>query len=219
MTHATVAAAAIALAATPKMNRFVSGGRLYERNHRALTFSLKRARMDKEAAISTVKLRMRDGETFADLVARINASVGEERSGKKTRTDKELDLFNAFPRPALRFGVKVFRWLDDHNLLPASFIDGDPMYTSIFIANLGSLGMAAGYHHLFEYGNCPLFIMVGKVEPRVVVRDGQAVVRRVMPIRFSYDERIEDGLNARFGIDRFVQILEAPEEHLRGVLQ
>lgn len=211
ITHVTVAAANIALAATPKMNRFVAGGRLYQRRGRHLSFSLKRARMDKEAAISTVKLEMRDGETLAELVARIDGGVKEERSGRKTRTDKEIDIFNAMPRPVLRLGVRLFRWLDDHNLLPHAFIHGDPLYTSIFIANLGSLGMGAGYHHLFEYGSCPLFIMIGKVEPRAVVVDGQVVVRPMLPIRFTYDERIEDGLNARFGIDRLVEVLSDPE--------
>ena len=210
VTHVAVAAANIGLAATPKLNRFVAGGRLYQRRGRFMSFSLKRTRLDREAAISTVKLEMRDDETFDQLRARIDGGVKIERSGQKTSTDKEIDIFNALPRPVLRFGVKLFRWLDDHNLLPDAFLRGDPLYTSIFVANLGSVGMAAGYHHLFEYGNCPLFIMIGKVEPRAVVVDGQVVVRPILPVRFTFDERIEDGLNARYGIDRLVEVLADP---------
>ncbi|MDP2315792.1 MAG: hypothetical protein Q8P41_23040 [Pseudomonadota bacterium] len=210
MTHLTVAAANIALAATPKMNRFVVGRRLYRRNARWLSFSMKRARMDREAQISTVKLEMPDGEAFSELVARMNGGIKAERSGKKTRTDKELDLFNFFPRPVLRFGTWALKTADYYNLLPRAYIDGDPLFTSIFIANLGSLGMGAGYHHLFEYGNCPMFIMIGKLEDRVVVKNGQPVVRPMLHVRFTYEERIEDGLNARFGIDRFIEILENP---------
>ncbi|MSP55047.1 MAG: hypothetical protein EXR69_05500 [Myxococcales bacterium] len=214
MTHLTLAAANMALAQTPKMNRFVVGRRLYMRNARWVTFSLKRARMDREAQISTVKLRMPDGETFAELVGRVNGGIGEERSGKKTRGDKEMDLFNFFPRPVLRVAAWGMSTLDYFNLLPGWFIDSDPMYTSIFIANLGSLGMSPGYHHLFEYGTCPLFIMVGRLEDKVVARDGQAVVRPILHLRFTYDERIEDGLNAKYGIDRCVEILEAPGKFL-----
>ena len=214
MTHLTLAAANMALAQTPKMNRFVVGRRLYMRNARWLTFSMKRARMDREAQISTVKLRMPDGETFAELVGRVNGGIGEERSGKKTRGDKEMDLFNFFPRPLLRVAAWAMGTLDYFNLLPGWFIDGDPMYTSIFVANLGSLGMSPGYHHLFEYGTCPLFIMVGKMEDKVVARDGLAVVRPILHLRFTYDERIEDGLNAKYGIDRCVEILEDPGKFL-----
>lgn len=214
MTHLTVAAANIALAATPKMNRFVVGRRLYRRNARWLSFSMKRARMDREAQISTVKLRMPDGEAFPELVARMNGGIVQERSGKKTRTDKELDLFNALPRPLLRFGAWTLKTADYYNLLPRWYIAGDPLFTSIFIANLGSLGMGAGYHHLFEYGNCPMFIMIGKLEDRVVARDGQPIVRPILHVRFTYEERIEDGLNARFGIDKFVEVLEDPARFL-----
>ncbi|MFN7142442.1 MAG: hypothetical protein ACK4YP_01600 [Myxococcota bacterium] len=216
MTHATIAAANIALAATPKMNRFVVGRRLYMRNARWLSFSMKRKRMDREASISTVKLQMRDGETFHELVARMNGGIGEERSGKKTRTDKEIDVFNLLPRPLLRGGAWLLKTLDYYNLLPKWYIDGDPLFTSIFVANLGSLGMGPGYHHLFEYGTCPLFIMIGKLEDRVVARDGEVVIRPMLHVRFTYEERIEDGLNARFGIDKFIEVLQDPEPWLLG---
>jgi hypothetical protein len=214
MTHATIAAANIALAATPKMNRFVVGRRVYQRGARWLTFSMKRARMDREAQISTVKLEMKDSETFLELAARMNGNIVEERSGKKTRTDKEIDIFNFFPRPVLRGGTWLLRTADEYNLLPSWYINGDPMFTSIFVANLGSLGMGAGYHHLFEYGNCPLFIMVGKVEDKVVPYKGEIAIRPILHVRFTYEERIEDGLNARFGIDRMIKVLADPKKYL-----
>lgn len=214
MTHVAIAAANIALASTPKMNRFVVGHRLYDRKERWLSFSMKRKRLDRDAQISTVKLKMIDGETFPELVARMNGGIVEERSGKKTRTDKEIDLFNLFGRPLLTVGVRALKMLDYYNLLPKAYIDGDPLYTSIFVANLGSLGMGPGYHHLFEYGTCPLFIMVGKLEDRVIARDGQPVVRPMLHVRFTYEERIEDGLNARFGIDKLIEVLENPSPYL-----
>ncbi len=214
MTHATVAAAGIALSATPRMNRFVSHGRLYQRTHRTLTFSMKRERGSREAQISTVKLRFQDGETFQDWCGRVNAAISDERSGRPTRADREYALFDMLPGPILRLGARLFRALDRFGCLPGFFLDEDPLFTSIFVANLGSIGMGAGYHHLFEYGNCPLFITVGHTEPRPVVRDGAVEVRPMLHLRFTYDERIDDGLNARFGIDRIVKVLSEPERWL-----
>lgn len=219
VTHCLVAAAAIGLAENPRMNRFVSGRRLYQRSGRWLTFSMKRKQMDKKARLSAVKMEMPDGETFAQFCARVNAQVNHERSGKKTAADKEFDLFNALPRVVLRLAVPLLRALDYYNLLPAFFIRGDAMYTSIFMANLGSLKMAAGYHHLYEWGNCPFFIMVGKVEERPVVEDGAVVVRKILPVRFTFDERIDDGLNASHGIATFVRVLENPEKYLGCVAE
>ena len=40
--------------------------------------------------------------------------------------------------------ANLLRVLDYFNLLPAFFIEGDGMYTSIFVANLGSVGMDPG---------------------------------------------------------------------------
>ena len=210
VSHCLVGAAARGLAMAPSLNTFVSGRRLYQRNERVLSFSMKRKQLDREAKLAVVKLAVPPGQTFEQLCRRINEHIDVERSGKKTYTDNELGFFTKLPRPVLGVGVRLLRWLDYHNLLPAGFIRGDGMYTSIFIANLGSLGMGAAYHHLYEWGNCPVFLMVGKVEERVLVEDGKPVVAKVLPLRYSYDERIEDGLNARHGMDAVREALEDP---------
>ncbi len=211
MTHCLVAACMIGLTRAPRMNRFVVGRRLYQRNHQAITFSAKRVRKDHSAKLTAIKTTLREGETFRDLVTRIQGNIEVERSGKETYVEKEMNLLARIPRAVMVRAVGIAKWLDYHNLLPASFIKGDGMYTSIFVANLGSIGMAAGYHHLYDWGTCPLFMMVGQVEERPMAVDGQVVVERVIPIRWSYDERIDDALNTRYGIDAVNEALENPE--------
>ncbi len=88
------------------------------------------------------------------------------------------------------------------------------MYTSAFIANLGSLGMPAGYHHLYEWGTSSLFVMVGRIEERAVVENGQVVIRKILPTRYSYDERIDDGLSAAYGMQTLKRVLENPAREL-----
>jgi len=216
VTHAAVAAVGIGLAVTPNMNRFVKGHRLYQRRGRWISFSMKRRQLDREAKLSTVKTEVRDGESFRDFCARVNGGIGEERSGKRTRADKEFDLFNLLPRPVFTSAAAFIMKLDDFNLLPRWYIEQDPLYTSVFVANLGSLKMGAGYHHLFEYGTCPLFMMVGQIEDRVVPVDGVPAVRPMLHVRWTYDERIDDGLNARHGIDGARRVLEDPATWLGG---
>jgi len=219
LTHAIVASANMALAANPAMNRFVVGRRLYQRSERILTFSMKRKAMDRKSKLATVKMVMEDGETFPELCARIDARVDVERSDRRTRADKEFELFDLLPRAVLRGAHKAMLVLDYFNLLPYGFTKTDPLYTSIFVANLGSVGMSSAFHHLYEYGTCPLFLMAGKIEERAVVRDGQLVVRRQLPLRFTYDERIDDGLTAGDGIASMVRVLEDPERWLGCVAE
>jgi len=214
ITHCLVGAYGYAIADTKTMNRFTVGRRLYDRKGRYITFSMKRKRLNKKAKIAAVKTQVEPNATFLDLCKKINQKIGIERTDKVTYTDKELSFFLKLPRPLLRGGIAFFKFLDYFNLLPGSFIHPDPMYTSIFIANLGSLGMRAGYHHLYEWGNCPLFVMVGAIEDKPVVEDGEIVVRKMLHIRYTYDERIDDGLTANSGIIAARTVLENPYKML-----
>lgn len=214
MTHCLVAAAGFGLAENPKMNRFVVGRRLYQRKGIFVTFSAKRKKMGREAKLAAIKLDLSEPESFEQLARRINVEIGVERSDQVTYTDKELNLVLFMPRAVLRLAIRLFYWLDYHNILPGSFIKADGMYTSMFIANLGSVQMGAGFHHLYEWGTCPLFMMVGEIEERPMVVDGQVVPQKILPVRWSYDERIDDGLNARFGIDSVKRALEDPDQYL-----
>ncbi len=214
VTHCVVAAVARGMHQVPQMNRFVVGRRLYERKGVFLTFSMKRKKLEKSAKVSTVKLEMPAGEGFQALCARLNAKIQVERSDRRTYADKEFAFFTAMPRPVLNLGVKLLRLADYNNLLPWSFIRPDPMFTSAFIANLGSLGMAPGFHHLFEWGTCPLFLMVGRIEDRPAVVDGAVQVRPTLHLRWTYDERIDDGLTSSYGIASVNKALEDPFTYL-----
>lgn len=214
VTHAVVAACLAALIEVPRMNRFVVGKRLYQRNGSWITFSMKRRRLDRSAKISMVKICLRPGETFRDLCERINGQIDTQHSDATTREDREYNLFYALPRAPMAAALAAARFLDTHNLLPGWFIKGDPLFTSAVVANLGSLGMGAAYHHLYEWGTCPLFLVVGAIEDRPVVEDGAVVIRKQLHLRWSYDERIDDGLNARFGIDAVAACLSHPREAL-----
>jgi hypothetical protein len=214
VTHCIVGAVANGIRENPSMNRFAVGHRLYQRKGIWITFSVKRQKLGRKAKLSVVKREIPETQTFHELVTSLNADIKVERSDAKTYMDKEVGMLSRIPRPVLRLGVKLLKTLDYYNLLPGSFIKNDGMYTSLFAANLGSLGMKAGYHHLYEWGTCPLFMMIGKIEERPVVKDGQLTTERVMPVRFTFDERTEDGLNAGYGIATMVRTLEHPFELL-----
>jgi hypothetical protein len=210
VTHCVVGAAALALFEAPVMNRFIAGNRLYQRKGVWLTFSMKRKKLGKTAKVSAVKQLVAEDLCFRELCDEINAKINIERSDKRTYADKELALFLRLPRFVLRFAVKLLSWFDFYHLLPRSFIENDPMFTSTFIANLGSLGLKSAYHHLFEWGTCPVFLTVGSIEDRAVVEKGQVVVRQMLQVRITYDERVDDGLNAGLGFEALRRVIEDP---------
>ncbi|MFT4975202.1 MAG: hypothetical protein ACI8S6_001089 [Myxococcota bacterium] len=221
ISHILVGAAFVGFASTPKMNRFVSGRRLYQRDGIWLSFSMKRGEggdtFSRKARLATVKLRVEPGETFPQLCERINADISLNRSGKKTRADKEFQLFDALPRPVLEPAARLLSWLDYFNILPGFFIKDDPLYTSMYMANLGSIRMGPVYHHLFEYGTCPVFMCTGEIKEEAVSEGGEIVSRPIMRVRFSFDERIADGVNTRFGMEAICRVIADPQTWLGGV--
>lgn len=208
--HLLVWAAARTIQERPRLNRFTAGGRIYQRRGIWITFSAKTEKTD-EGSLKTVK-RLIDPEWSLDeLVKRLEAGIGESRSNKPTSTDKELSVLLRLPAFLLAPLTRLVMFLDRLGLLPASFIRNDPMFSSVFVTNIGSIGMEAPFHHLFEYGNTPIFLMAGRSQDEVVAVNGRAEVRPMMTIRYSFDERIEDGLYCARALDLLKRIIENPE--------
>jgi len=207
--HLVAVAAVRILAERPRMNRFVAGGRHWQRRGIWISFSGKK-RKDDGAATVVVKRLLDPAMSDEAIIRALDNGVQEVRSEKKNRTDKELDLFLAMPTFLLGWMVGLVRFLDRVGLLPKFYIDGDPLFASMFIANLGSVGMDAAQHHLYEYGNIPLFCVIGKKRHTFSVDDSGAVTAtEVYPLRFTFDERIEDGLYCLTCLSRLKELLHA----------
>jgi hypothetical protein len=193
----------------PHLNRFLAGGRLYERDGVWLSMTVKTELSD-DGTLVEVKHRCAPAQPFADFVREIESSVVAARGGSEGLADMELALFLRLP-PLLRRAVVRLAGLGNTlNLLPRAFIEGDPFFASAFVTNLGSVGIDAAYHHLYEYGTIPVFCTFGLVHDGVVARDGTPVVTRVASLKFSYDERIEDGLYAARAVQYLCTVLEDP---------
>jgi pyruvate/2-oxoglutarate dehydrogenase complex dihydrolipoamide acyltransferase (E2) component len=105
---------------------------------------------------------------------------------------------------------RLYGW----GLAPRSLVDTDPLYTSAFVANLGSIKIDAAYHHLYEHGNCPLFVTIGQVTHAPAVEDGKLVARPQLTLRYSFDERVEDGLYCAKSLQLLAQRIENPASWL-----
>ncbi|MCC6807940.1 MAG: 2-oxo acid dehydrogenase subunit E2 [Deltaproteobacteria bacterium] len=209
--HLIMAAAGKGLIARPGLNRFVSGGRIYQRKGAWISFAAKQRFAD-SAALVTVKIEMKKGEALAQTIERIHGAVGEGRSDKQRPVDKELKLLFMVPHFVLGWLVGIMRLLDRWNLMPASLIANDPMYTSLFVANLGSVGIDRATHHLYEHGTCSLFCAIG-VTKKIVAVDaaGAPVVKDTVSLRFAFDERINDGYYCAASLDVLRRYVEDPE--------
>ena len=194
----------------PTMNRFVVGGRLYQRKDIWFTYSAKQSLKGKSPLI-VIKRRFDPAEPFVDMVRDMQAQLREDRyGGRMSPSDQEAALILKFPGVVRRVILAAGRVGDAFGLLPASMIEHDPLYASAFFANLASIGMDACYHHLYEYGSIGIFGVIGRPVPDPGSPTSGPDRRRSMVLRWTFDERTEDGLVAGYALKRAKQILEDP---------
>jgi pyruvate dehydrogenase E2 component (dihydrolipoamide acetyltransferase) len=55
---------------------------------------------------------------------------------------------------------------------------------------------------------------MGKVQDKPVVRDGQIVVRRILPLTLAFDHRVADGADAARFVNALTRLLSDPRELL-----
>ncbi len=209
--HIMLAAAVRTIKMRPELNRFIAGRRIYEHRDISLNFVVKKE-FTEEAGESNARIVFSGYETLAGIREKINSHLAVARSSKKGDDDKLIDFVASFPRPFINFIAWLIRSLDYHNMLPDFLMKAIPLYTSVFLANLGSIGLDAPYHHLFEYGSASIFMMIGKMHKEAVVDENNKIkARDVVNVTFTLDERITEGFYCARSIELFRKMIENPK--------
>ena len=210
--HVLLWAARQGLAEFPNVNRFVAGGRLYQRKGIWLSYSAKQ-RMQKGAPLIVLKREFDPDESFAAMVAAMQEQLHTAKfSGGTNTVDGELKLVLMLPGVLRRVVFAAYRVLEAFGMFPRAFIDNDPLYATMFLTDLGSLGLDPVFHHLYEYGNVGTFGVLGRARAEQIPDPdtGRLERKRMATLRWSFDERIEDGLYAGYGIKQVKKLLEDP---------
>src|SRR5512133_3964556 len=201
-----------ALHLRPDLNRFVAGGRIYRRNEVSFAFVAKEEMSDR-AAMVTIKIVVPADDPFPEFVRRMTAAVARGRAGSRG-IDREVSLVMRLPGPLIRLAVWLARALDAWNLLPAFFTRDDPMFASVFLANLGSAGVSNAFHHLYEYGTTAIFGTLSAPTRMPFAEHDAVTSREGVGVRFTFDERINDGFYAARSLAIARRIVEDPERWL-----
>lgn len=210
--HVVLWAARQALAEHSALNRFVAGGRLYQRDGIWISYSAKQ-RMRKGAPLIVVKRRFEPDESFPDLVTATRSQLQSAKfGGTKSSVDGELGMILKLPGVLRRAALAAYRGLESIGAFPRVFVEPDPLYASMFLTDLGSLGMDPAYHHLYEYGTIGIFGVLGRARVELIgdPATGRLEKRRIAALRWSFDERVEDGLAAGYGLRHIQRLIEDP---------
>ena len=197
----------------PKMNRFIQGFQMYERDEVSLSFVAKRRFAD-GADEALMVLVPKDTDTIDDVSRKI---VGDVRETRKSETstggvDAIMDGLAKLPRPLLWLIVRIVRLLDFWGVNPRFLTDGDPNYTTVLASNLGSIRCPAVYHHLNNYGTNSIMVTLGTLhKEEILMDDGHKEIRDVIDVGATLDERIGDGFYFARSLKLIKHIFAHPE--------
>lgn len=197
----------------PKMNRFIQGYRMYERDDISISFVVKRRFAD-GGEESLMVLVPKDDDTLDTVSRKIVGDVKETRKSETSTggVDALLDGFAKLPRPILMLAIRIIRYLDFWGVNPKVLTQGDPNYTTILCSNLGSIKAPAVYHHLNNYGTNSVMVTIGTLhKEELVMPDGTKAIRDVIDFGATLDERIADGFYFARSLRLLKHIFAHPE--------
>jgi hypothetical protein len=200
----------------PELNRFVANYQYWQRNELSLNFVVKESYSD-DAPEHSMPLLFEPTMILPEIADIITAAIDGQRTPASSNfTDEAICFFLRFPKPVIRSIVALARLLDRHGKAPKALRDADGLHTSLFVSNLGSIGLGGGspHHHLYEWGTTSIFVTMGLLKRQRTIVEGMRVSRDVMEVGFTVDERITDGFYFAQSIKLLQHLLNNPEELL-----
>ncbi len=211
--HILLAAYLRVITQRPAVNRFVSGQKIYARNEIVFVMTIKKE-MSLSAPDTVIKIKFSPDDTLDEVYEKFNTVATDAIAAldKQTAFDKLIKVFNFIPGFFLRFIVWIVEKLDYIGWLPKGFMDLLPFYGSMIVTSMGSLGINPIYHHIYDFGNLPVFLSYGRKRSVFEYdKSGNLNKKRYIDIKAVTDERICDGYYFASAFKYFKKLVESPE--------
>ena len=214
ITHVLLAAYVRGIANFPQLNRFINGQKVYSRGEDIQYCMVVKKEMTVDSPDTSIKVHLSPRDTAKDVYEKLNAAVESVKSTKEldSNLDSLIMLLNLIPSIVLKFTVWLLKLLDYFGMLPKFLLELSPFHGSLFFTSMGSLGIPPIYHHLYDFGNLPVFGAFGCKRKAVeVLEDGTIVPRKYIDCKFVLDERICDGYYYAAFFKYYRRLMRNPE--------
>jgi len=196
----------------PELNRFVANYQYWQRSELSVNFIVKEDYTD-DAPEHSMPLYF-SGEMTLEEISKIidDAIIAQRKPANENFTDKVILFFMKFPKTLIRIAAAFLSMLDRHGKAPKALRDADGLHTTIFISNMGSIGLGGGspHHHIYEWGTTSLFATMGILRRVHKIVGDKKTHTDTMEVGFTVDERITDGFYFTKSIKLLQDLLNDP---------
>jgi len=196
----------------PHLNRFVMWNKIFSRNHLNFSIAVKRSLSD-EGEETLIKPYFQPTDTIQDIVRRTREEQdANQQVGQQNSSDLISKILGLLPDFLMRIVVFILLWLDKVGMMPKFIEKASPWHCSVFLTNIGSIGVESIYHHLYEFGTCSMFVAMGKKSRQHSFnKHGELAAHKSILLKFVMDERICDGFYYASSMRLLNKILTNPE--------
>lgn len=210
--HIIIAALVRLFAQRPNLNRFVIWNKIFARNHLNVSIAVKRSLSD-DGEETLIKPFFMPTDTLYDVVEKVKTELdNNQKTGQKNGSDAVAGFIGKLPDFLLRFVVFLLLWMDKVGIMPKIINKVSPWHCSIFLTNIGSIGVESIYHHLYEFGTWSIFVAMGrKSKENIIDKEGNIESQKSIMLKFVLDERVCDGFYYASSMRSLNKILANPE--------
>lgn len=199
------------IAQRPSLNRFAMNGSVYQRDKIQVSLVIKKG-LEDNSPETPIKLSYTGKETISEVSQKLDKAILDNKElSASNSTDKLANMLSLIPDIFIRWAVRILNFLDKYGLMPKAIIDASPFHTSVFLTNVGSLGIDSIYHHLYNFGTTSMFFAMGKKKKSYIYEDDEIHEEKCITIAFVGDERICDGYYYASSFKQLNKYLKKPE--------
>ncbi|WP_321373929.1 2-oxo acid dehydrogenase subunit E2 [uncultured Draconibacterium sp.] len=174
----------------PELNTFVKGSKIAQRKQVDGVVSVLLA----GGEMGSVKVENADQRTIQEVTDEIAEHIRQSRKGNERDEMQSKNMLARVPWPFRKWLFRLYRVLtiDWGISLPGIGLDSNS-FGSYVVSNIGTVGLDTGYGSLLPSSNVSLVMILGTVQNKPAVVNGEIVPRRIMLLSATLDHRVVDG--------------------------
>lgn len=208
--HVILAAYVRVVCERPGIHRFIAGQKIYHRNKLECLMTIKKD-MTLESPDTCIKVEFDPRDNIYNVYKKFQKAVIEAKN-QDGDFETTIGKLVKIPGLLLRGAIATLRLLDYFGMLPKALHEISPFHGSMIITSMGSLGIPAIYHHLYDFGHLPIFVSYGKMFTKeITTPDGEKENHHFVTFKVVTDERICDGFYYASAFKQMMRYLNHPE--------
>jgi len=176
----------------PDVNVYIKRGNVIKRDNVGIFTAVMK---NKSSEMGGFVLRNIEDKSIFDITKEMDERVAKSKQADyEEGATQSKNILASMGWPLRNFVFNFIRWwhIKLGKEMKAFNIYNDS-FGSAMVTNIGHHDLQFGFPALLPIANIPLIAALGKIEEKPVVRNGEIVIRNIMPVGVTLDHRIFDG--------------------------